>query len=54
MNSPKDFDKWRVSMSNFNEQHHDQFLPLYVAAHEPALRTFVRSLLPSLSDVPEV
>ena len=40
-------------MSRFNDQHHDQFLRLY-AAHEPALRTFVRSLLPSLADVPEV
>jgi RNA polymerase sigma-70 factor (ECF subfamily) len=40
-------------MSNFNDQHHDQFLRLY-ATHEPALRTFVRSLLPSLADVPEV
>ena len=40
-------------MSDLNNQHHDQFLRLF-AEHEPALRTFVRSLLPSLADVSEV
>ncbi len=40
-------------MNDLNDQHHDQFLRLF-AAHEPALRTFVRSLLPSLADVSEV
>ena len=40
-------------MSDLAAQHHDQFLRLF-AAHEPALRTFVRSLLPSLADVSEV
>ena len=40
-------------MNELNDQHHDQFLRLF-AAHEPALRTFVRSLLPSLADVSEV
>ncbi len=40
-------------MNDLNDQHHDQFLRL-LAAHEPALRTFVRSLLPSLADVSEV
>jgi RNA polymerase sigma-70 factor, ECF subfamily len=40
-------------MSDLNAQHHNQFLRLF-AAHEPALRTFVRSLLPSISDVSEV
>lgn len=40
-------------MPDLNDQHHDQFLRLY-AAHEPAVRTFVRSLLPSLGDVSEV
>ena len=40
-------------MHDLNDQHHDQFLRLF-AAHEPALRTFVRSLLPSLADVSEV
>jgi len=40
-------------MSDLNDQHHDQFLRLF-AEHEPALRTFVRSLLPSLADASEV
>jgi RNA polymerase sigma-70 factor (ECF subfamily) len=40
-------------MTDLNDQHHDQFLRLF-ADHEPALRTFVRSLLPSMADVPEV
>jgi len=40
-------------MHDLNDQHHDQFLRLF-AAHEPALRTFVRSLLPALADVSEV
>lgn len=45
--------QWRVRMSDLNDHHHDQFLRLF-AAHEPALRTFVRSLLPSLADASEV
>ena len=40
-------------MHDLNDQHHDQFLRLF-AAHEPSVRTFVRSLLPSLADVSEV
>jgi RNA polymerase sigma-70 factor (ECF subfamily) len=40
-------------MHNLKDQHHDQFLSLF-ATHEPALRTFVRSLLPALGDVSEV
>ena len=40
-------------MPELNNQHHDQFLRLF-AEHEPALRTFVRSLLPSRSDAAEV
>lgn len=40
-------------MSDLNDQHHDQFLRLF-AEHEPALRTFVRSLLPSRGDASEV
>ncbi|MEQ2006912.1 MAG: sigma-70 family RNA polymerase sigma factor [Limisphaerales bacterium] len=40
-------------MSDLNDQHHDQFLRLF-AEHEPALRTFVRSLVPSLADASEV
>ena len=40
-------------MPDLNDQHHDQFLRLF-AEHEPALRTFVRALLPSLSDASEV
>ncbi|HEY2572480.1 MAG TPA: sigma-70 family RNA polymerase sigma factor [Verrucomicrobiaceae bacterium] len=40
-------------MPDLNDQHHDQFLRFF-AAHEPALRTFVRSLLPSLADASEV
>ena len=40
-------------MPDLNDQHHDQFLRFF-AEHEPALRTFVRSLLPSLADVSEI
>ncbi|MEI7728862.1 MAG: sigma-70 family RNA polymerase sigma factor [Verrucomicrobiota bacterium] len=40
-------------MPDLNDQHHDQFLRLF-AEHEPALRTFVRSLLPSRADASEV
>ena len=40
-------------MPNLTDQQHDQFLRLF-AEHEPALRTFVRSLLPSRGDAPEV
>ena len=40
-------------MPDSNDQHHDQFLRLF-AEHEPALRTFVRSLLPSRGDAAEV
>ena len=40
-------------MTDLNDQHHDQFLRFF-AEHEPALRTFVRSLLPSLADVSEI
>ena len=40
-------------MSDFHDRHHDQFLRLF-AEHEPALRTFVRSLLPSRGDASEV
>jgi RNA polymerase sigma-70 factor (ECF subfamily) len=40
-------------MPDLNAPHHDQFLRLF-AAHEPALRTFVRTLLPSIADVSEV
>lgn len=40
-------------MPQFNSQHHDQFLRL-LAEHESALRTFVRSLLPSRNDASEV
>ena len=39
-------------MPDLNEQHHDQFLRLF-AEHEPALRTFLRSLLPSRGDASE-
>jgi len=35
------------------EQHHDDFLRLF-AVSEPALRAFVRSLVPRREDVPEV
>ena len=45
--------QWRVCMSDLNDQHHDQFLRLF-AEYEPALRTFVRSLLPSRGDASEV
>jgi RNA polymerase sigma-70 factor (ECF subfamily) len=40
-------------MSDSEHQHHDKFLSLF-AEHEPALRAFVRALLPSLSDASEV
>jgi RNA polymerase sigma-70 factor (ECF subfamily) len=40
-------------MPDLNDQHHDQFLRLF-AEHEPALRTFVRSLLPLRGDASEV
>ncbi len=42
-----------IPIPNLNDQHHEQFLRLFVE-HEPALRTFVRSLLPSRSDTSEV
>jgi hypothetical protein len=38
---------------NLNDQHHHQFLRLF-AEHEPALRTYIRSLLPSRGDASEV
>jgi RNA polymerase sigma-70 factor, ECF subfamily len=41
------------AMTDLNDQQHDQFLRFF-AEHEPALRTFVRSLLPSMADVSEV
>ncbi len=40
-------------MSDFNAHRHDQFLRLF-AEHEPALRTFVRSMVPSLADASEI
>jgi RNA polymerase sigma-70 factor (ECF subfamily) len=40
-------------MHDLSDQHHEQFLRLF-AEHEPALRTFVRSLLPSRDDASEV
>jgi len=40
-------------MPDLDEQHHEQFLRL-VVEHEPALGTFVRSLLPSRGDASEV
>ena len=40
-------------MPELNDQHHDQFLRLF-AEHEPALRTFIRSLLPSRDAASEV
>ena len=40
-------------MSDLNDQHHDQFLRLF-AEHDPVLRTFVRSLVPSLADASDV
>jgi len=40
-------------MSTLNAQHHDQFLCLF-AEHEAALRTFVRSIVPSLADASEI
>ena len=45
--------QWHMLMSDLNAQHHDQFLRLF-AEHEPALRTFVRSLVPSLAAASEV
>ncbi len=40
-------------MADLADQHHDQFLRLF-AEHEPALRTFVRALVPTLGDASEV
>ncbi|MDR3404905.1 MAG: sigma-70 family RNA polymerase sigma factor [Chthoniobacter sp.] len=40
-------------MSSLEDRQHDQFLRLF-AEHEPALRTFVRSLVPSRGDASEV
>jgi RNA polymerase sigma-70 factor (ECF subfamily) len=40
-------------MPNLTDQNHDQFLS-HFAEHGPALRTFVRSLLPSRADASEV
>jgi RNA polymerase sigma-70 factor (ECF subfamily) len=40
-------------MPDSHDQHHDRFLRL-LAEHEPALRTFVRALVPSLCDASEV
>ena len=40
-------------MSDLEDQHHDKFLSLF-AEHEPALRAFVRALLPSLNDASDV
>ncbi len=40
-------------MSEFDSNQHDAFLRLY-AAHEPAVRGFVRSLVPSRDDASEV
>jgi RNA polymerase sigma-70 factor (ECF subfamily) len=40
-------------MSDIEAQHHDRFGSLF-AEHEPALRTFVRALLPAPSDAAEV
>jgi len=40
-------------MLNLNDQHHHQFLRLF-AEHEPALRAYIRSMLPSRGDASEV
>lgn len=40
-------------MRNLDDQRHTQFLRLF-AEHEPALRTYIRSLLPSRGDAVEV
>jgi len=40
-------------MTEFNTQQHDQFLRRYTE-HEPALRAFVRSLVPTREDAREV
>jgi len=40
-------------MPTLNAHHHDQFLRLF-AEHEAALRTFVRSMVPSLADASEI
>jgi RNA polymerase sigma-70 factor (ECF subfamily) len=40
-------------MSPLHNQHHDQFLRLF-AEHEPALRTFVRSLVPAREHASEI
>ena len=42
-----------ATMRNLNDQHHAQFLRLF-AEHEPALRTYIRSMLPSRGDALEV
>jgi RNA polymerase sigma-70 factor (ECF subfamily) len=40
-------------MPNVDDPQHDQFLRLF-ALHEPALRAFVRALVPSLADTADV
>jgi len=40
-------------MLHSDDQHHDRFLRLF-AEHEPALRTLVRTLVPSLRDASDV
>ena len=40
-------------MSGLNDMHQEQFLRVF-AEHGPVLRTFVRSLVPSLADASEV
>ncbi len=40
-------------MSTLNDQHHDRFLRLFTE-HEPSVRIFVRSLVPTLFDTSEV
>jgi RNA polymerase sigma-70 factor (ECF subfamily) len=40
-------------MPDLNDQRHAQFLRLF-AVHEPAIRTFVRALAPSLADTAEI
>jgi RNA polymerase sigma-70 factor (ECF subfamily) len=40
-------------MPDINTHRHDQFLRLF-ARHEPALRAFVRSMVPSLADASEI
>ncbi len=43
----------KTPMPTPDDSHHHQFLRLF-AEHEPAVRTYVRSLLPSRSDAAEV